>query len=638
MALELDGSKLPESYGYPPSPPSSATVTSPPSPRTEPAWAARTHISDPSMPSPHVLRRAISNKVDPARQLPQPLPSSSTQDNRSQTSVSPTRRRVGRALAPRALTMPAVPRAGSKGSISAWTPTKPHHHARTRTSRSRRSSSGSSTASSPTTDEQPQAGPSTAGIGRKVAESLQLFRESASTPVIEEEDPVETRVEVSLKRAPTRESGVVQAPSGTPREATETEYEFVKRSDWTEREAAAVRREKSTPALDRVRTKEGASASPHEKDAAATAAGKRVHKKRASMILRENVMNDLVNWRKDVVSRHEAERGRQRRRSSASWRERPVFDLGSADSDSSAKTASTLHEALGHVESSYTSPAAPPSTTPTSRPHSRQYPPSPSPSRSPTHRLSPASPFDVLPAEPPSPLLLRSPSEISNRSLRSPTPILTQVSPPPPLPTPITPDSRAYSPWTTDEESGWETGSATSAGTSRASESVPRSPSPWQVVHPAPRLHLPDENEHHLFDAEELPAHYLDEVAEHLRAVTSPDELVDVPPESLPHIPLQPFRNQVGGHSAIYKFTKRAVCKVRRVRLSPRGLSFSYRFLLSFAPMPVTRPCTPSYSRLYRAKTCSTSPSREKRPRCWGSSRGTSASCLSTTGGCPRAR
>lgn len=31
---------------------------------------------------------------------------------------------------------------------------------------------------------------------------------------------------------------------------------------------------------------------------------------------------------------------------------------------------------------------------------------------------------------------------------------------------------------------------------------------------------------------------------------------------TLHHIPLRPFRNQVGGHSAIYKFTKRAVCKV----------------------------------------------------------------------------
>jgi hypothetical protein len=38
---------------------------------------------------------------------------------------------------------------------------------------------------------------------------------------------------------------------------------------------------------------------------------------------------------------------------------------------------------------------------------------------------------------------------------------------------------------------------------------------------------------------------------------------VRVPEERLPHIPLRPFRNQVGGHSAIYKFTKQAVCKVR---------------------------------------------------------------------------
>ena len=33
-------------------------------------------------------------------------------------------------------------------------------------------------------------------------------------------------------------------------------------------------------------------------------------------------------------------------------------------------------------------------------------------------------------------------------------------------------------------------------------------------------------------------------------------------PSRLPPVPLRPFRNQVGGHSAIYKFTKRAVCKV----------------------------------------------------------------------------
>jgi len=38
--------------------------------------------------------------------------------------------------------------------------------------------------------------------------------------------------------------------------------------------------------------------------------------------------------------------------------------------------------------------------------------------------------------------------------------------------------------------------------------------------------------------------------------------------DALPHIPLRPFRNQVGGHTSIYKFTKRAVCKVGTILMS----------------------------------------------------------------------
>ena len=45
----------------------------------------------------------------------------------------------------------------------------------------------------------------------------------------------------------------------------------------------------------------------------------------------------------------------------------------------------------------------------------------------------------------------------------------------------------------------------------------------------------------------------------------SGDEHDDEWDNDLPTIPLMPFRNQVGGHSAIYKFTKRAVCKVSLV-------------------------------------------------------------------------
>ncbi|EED84691.1 predicted protein, partial [Postia placenta Mad-698-R] len=55
--------------------------------------------------------------------------------------------------------------------------------------------------------------------------------------------------------------------------------------------------------------------------------------------------------------------------------------------------------------------------------------------------------------------------------------------------------------------------------------------------------------------------------------------------ESLPHIPLRPFRNQVGGHSAIYKFTKRAVCKaISRENLFYEAVEREAPPLLDFIP------------------------------------------------------
>ncbi|KAF8338948.1 uncharacterized protein EI90DRAFT_2908428 [Cantharellus anzutake] len=54
----------------------------------------------------------------------------------------------------------------------------------------------------------------------------------------------------------------------------------------------------------------------------------------------------------------------------------------------------------------------------------------------------------------------------------------------------------------------------------------------------------------------------------------------------LPHVPLKPFRNQVGGHSAIYKFTKRAVCKplVSRENLFYEAVERESPELLDFIP------------------------------------------------------
>ncbi|KAG8906455.1 hypothetical protein FRB99_006872, partial [Tulasnella sp. 403] len=55
---------------------------------------------------------------------------------------------------------------------------------------------------------------------------------------------------------------------------------------------------------------------------------------------------------------------------------------------------------------------------------------------------------------------------------------------------------------------------------------------------------------------------------------------------SLPPVPLQPFRNQVGGHSSIYKFTKRAVCKplVSRENLFYEAVEREAPPLLAYIP------------------------------------------------------
>ncbi|KAL7416728.1 hypothetical protein BDY24DRAFT_336403 [Mrakia frigida] len=54
----------------------------------------------------------------------------------------------------------------------------------------------------------------------------------------------------------------------------------------------------------------------------------------------------------------------------------------------------------------------------------------------------------------------------------------------------------------------------------------------------------------------------------------------------LPTVPLMPFRNQVGGHSAIYKFTKRAVCKplVSRENIFYEAVEHEAPELLGFIP------------------------------------------------------
>ncbi|KAJ7499205.1 hypothetical protein FB451DRAFT_1204612 [Mycena latifolia] len=346
--------------------------------------------------------------------------------------------------------------------------------ARPLSGRSYSSSSGSSSSSHGTRDLPSH--PSTAGTGRKVAATLQLFKETK---------------EDSAGVAPGARAG----SSKRTDDVAEAKFQFVKRSEWPDRETAAVRREKSMTALRRVRTRESVL-----QDEVETYSGGRSP-------ARETLIDELTHWRDNVTSLQESGRGRRR--------ERPADD-----------------ESVFEIDL----PTPPP-----------VYPPSPSPSRSRSSRV---------PA-------LRFQEDASSRATRTPTselpslttsrprtrsPSLVQIPQPPShRPAPISPlGSAGFSPWSTDDESAWETASATTS-TSTTSVGVSNSHASLAPSHSHlnGRQRSPDEREG----------------SDDPKYSGMLDLDLDVSQEHLPHIPLRPFRNQVGGHSAIYKFTKQAVCK-----------------------------------------------------------------------------
>ncbi|KAF7301517.1 Kinase [Mycena indigotica] len=347
-----------------------------------------------------------------------------------------TPRRVVRATrnnATRALTLP------TSSSMTALS----HLDPRPLSARSRSSSSSSSSSSADRLPSQPPP----AGIRRKVAATLQLFKE-------------------------TKESGSSRAGSSKRAEdVAEAKFEFLKRSEWPDREAAAIRREKSLTALRRVKTRESV-----------------VQEDVANSPARDSVVKDVMSWREDVSNSPENSRGRPRQRPTE---EQQVFDF---------------------------------------EPSHRPYPPSPSPSRSvrvPSIRFRhEASPREASFNNTPTPEAPFPPPRPPTKS--PPHPELTVPSQPT--------DLSSFSPWSTDDESAWETASVTTT-TSTTSAGPSQS-----YYHPPQRPPL-------LHETTQKPKYH---------------GLLDLDAdltEQLPHIPLRPFRNQVGGHSAIYKFTKQAVCK-----------------------------------------------------------------------------
>ena len=370
-------------------------------------------------------------------------------------------------------------------------------------------SSSSSSGSTPTDGETVLH--ASAGMGRKVAATLQLFKETAGPS----EEPS------SGEPSSSREA-LLGSRRGDDDEDVAEAFEFVKRSEWPDRESAAVRREKSMSKLERVKTRESINnehQGPERKP-----------------FSREPPLSDVAQWRRDLV----IGRGRRRERTV----DEPVCATNVL-SDVPLSGINTFHEA---------SPIY-------IRPRSRAYPPSPSPSRSPTTRLLVSRRITETPicTEPPIPTL---PSiRTTPRHSRSPTPVRPGHHPD--ATAPISPlDS--VSPWSTDDESTWETASATSTTTSQKSpfdfsetesqsfsSSLLHQRSSPVCNNNVRRFSLSDDGE----VLNNAPLRTLDDETFALD--------ISVPEERLPHIPLRPFRNQVGGHSAIYKFTKQAVCKVR---------------------------------------------------------------------------
>ncbi|TFK56154.1 SAICAR synthase-like protein [Heliocybe sulcata] len=533
-------------FELPPSPPSSGAVTAHSSPRLSGRSLSQNDqdIADKLGSAPVIIRRPSQSASRPTSANGDSSVASSS--NAPQQS-SPRKRLSRTSTSTRAVTLP-IPH-----------PCPPERTSTSSSSRPlvRRSSSTSSSSLSPPGEELTMQHASPVGIGRKVAATLQLFKESTGTPTSEEPNPLEQpRTALGKRRAGSFHQGD---------DVAQARFEFVKRSDWPEREAAAVRRDKSKVALQRVKTQDSIT-------------------EPRSVLFRESSVGDLAQWRQAVVSsRDDVGRGRRRERTSHD-ESRVALEPDSPGSDTSVSSVATFQDRDRAVRRS-----------PSIR--NPLFPPSPSPSRPPLERIPPrssgvftsaSSPSLTRPSLPdvvphPSTVLHRSPPASHTRLEDDFVYSLDLASPPAPAPT-------AYSSWSTDDESAWETASvSTNASTTTTSSAFPRSPlqSPSSVL-PQPILRSPDDDDDEHRNRivpssphdEPTPDYQSNGIDEYL------DVDWDVPPDGLPHIPLRPFRNQVGGHTPIYKFTKRAVCKplVSRENLFYEAVEREAPPLLEFIP------------------------------------------------------
>jgi inositol-hexakisphosphate kinase len=430
---------------------------------------------------------------------------------------------------PRPLTLPP------KSSLSSL-------HSKISRPLSPRSSSDSSTSSSPLANDHPLQPSSASGIGRKVAATLQLFKETSSVPPEDVSSQEPETPETSVESRRVRSSSKLD-------EASQPQFEFLMLSEWPDREAA-VRRERSSTNNAKARESNSTELDP------VSPQGKENGKEKKPSI-RDNVMSDLSQWRRDMSARQDDGRGRQQER---------------ADDDDDDFAVDTDAELDPSVPNGGSNQDSLPLTS-LSRTRPRAYP---SPSRSPITRLTPASlpPISTVSTSLTFQNNLPNIKAMTSEFASSLTPKTSSTSSISRAPyhsaLPFEPIS--LSP-TLSSDDDWETASSSTS----SANSFPSSP--LQTPHAPSFLHTSNDDNDYVTQPNLVPSRADREAPlTVLRDSKKDDDYMDLADdfsqEYLPHVPLRPFRNQVGGHSAIYKFTKRAVCKVRSMYfVSSSGLT-----------------------------------------------------------------
>ncbi|KAG6833813.1 hypothetical protein H0H87_011747 [Tephrocybe sp. NHM501043] len=443
--LSSDLKKLKQSFfRFPLSPPSSGTATALSSPRFQTLSPDSNDVTN---------KLLSSNQAFCASHHHRARSDESTSDSdgyatEKSAHLSFASKRPPRKAGKRALTLPSASTA-SEFTISPTSPKTARLPIR------RSSSAASSSSSSPSSPSSIPPHPPTAGKGRKVAATLQLFKETTGSD--------ETIIPEPSYRCTDGSVGSRKQSTSQPGQVAKPQFEFVKRSEWPDRETAAVRRERSSTALERVKTRD----STREDDS-------RVKERKPSA--RDPCVSELPQRRKEATARQEAGRGRRRER--------------------------TADETL-------------------------------------------------------------------DMSTLSPTPIQTSASLLPIDHFPISPEASTY--FSTDDES-WETASMTTSTSTTSTHS--------------PIASLSDENGSSTEDPYLSLKHAKHGHRDRMNFPVTDRDFRHDPHEVLPHIPLRPFRNQVGGHSAIYKFTRQAVCKplVSRENLFYEAVEREAPPLLDFIP------------------------------------------------------